>query len=90
MGGEKKERLLFTREECEKRRYSKTTWNMKGLDYFYTLKKNWKDVYNTQKQLSALVNGWERWEPDDKTEKDPLRTRWRNPDEKNSRKKGYK
>jgi hypothetical protein len=63
---------------------------MEGLDYFYTAEKNWKDFYNTQKQFSALVNGWERWEPDDKAKKDPLRMRWRNPDEKNSRKKGKK
>jgi hypothetical protein len=45
-------------------------------------------VYNTWKQFSALVNGWERWEPDDKTKKDPLRMQWRNPDEKNIREKG--
>ncbi len=41
-----------------------------------------------EKYFSALVNGGERWEPDDKTKKDPLRMGWRNPDEKNSRKKG--
>jgi hypothetical protein len=88
MGGEKKERLLFTCGEGKKRTYGKTTWNMERLDYFYTAEKNWKDVYNTWKQFSALVNGWERWEPDDKTKKDPFRTWWKNPDEKNSRKKG--
>jgi hypothetical protein len=59
---------------------------MEGLDYFYTAKNNLKDVYNTRKQFSALVNGWERWEPDDKAKKNLLRMRWRNPDEKNSRK----
>jgi hypothetical protein len=88
MEGEKKQRPLFTCGEGKKRIYGKTTWNMEGLDYFYTVEKNSKDVYNTPKQFSALVNGWERWEPDDKTKKDPLRTRWRNPDDKNSRKKG--
>jgi hypothetical protein len=88
MGGDKKERPLFNCGEGKKRMYGKTMWNMEVLDYFYTAEKNWKDVYNTWKQFSALVNGWKRWEPDDKTKKDPLRTRWRNPDEKYSGKKG--
>jgi hypothetical protein len=88
MGGEKKERLLFTHGEGKKRTYGKTMWNMEGLDCFYTAEKNWKDVYNTRKQFSALVNGWERKEPDDKTKMDPLRMQWGNPDEKNSREKG--
>ncbi len=88
MGGEKKERPLFTHLEGMKRTYVKTTRNMKGLGYFYTAENNWKDVYNTRKQFSALVNGWERWEPYDKTKKDLLRMQWRNPDEKNSREKG--
>ncbi len=29
----------------------------------------------------ALVNGWERWEPDDRTKKDLIRTRWIAPGE---------
>ncbi len=28
-------------------------------------------------QFLALVNGWEMWEPNDKTRKDPIRTKWR-------------
>ena len=36
MGGEKKERPLFTRGEGKKRTYGKTVWNMEGLDNFYT------------------------------------------------------
>jgi hypothetical protein len=89
MGGEKKERPLLTCGAGKKRTYGKTTQNMEGLDYFYTAEKNLKDVYNTGKQFSALANGWEMWEPDDKAKKDPLRMQWRNPpDEKNSRKKG--
>jgi hypothetical protein len=54
---------------------------------FLHSRKELEGFYNTQKQFSALVNGWERWEPDDKTKKDPLRTWWRNPDEKNSKNK---
>jgi hypothetical protein len=44
MGGEKKERPLFTRGEGKKRTYGKTVWNMEGLDYFFTVEKNWMDV----------------------------------------------
>jgi hypothetical protein len=88
MEGEKKERPLFTCREGQKRTYDKTTWNMEGLDYFYIAEKNWKDVYNTRKKFSARINGWERWEPDDKTKKDLLRLGWKNPDDNNSRKKG--
>ncbi len=58
MGGEKKERLLFTGGEGKKRTYGKTMWNMEGLDYFYTAEKNWKDVNNTRKQfLQWLMEG---------------------------------
>jgi hypothetical protein len=40
MGGEKKERPLFTCGECKKRTYGKTMWNMEALDYFHTVEKN--------------------------------------------------
>ncbi len=31
------------------------------------------EVYNSKEQFSALVNGWEVWEPNNKTRKDPIR-----------------
>jgi hypothetical protein len=36
--------------------------------------KNWKEVSKSKEQISVLVNGWERWEPeDDNTTKKLLR-----------------
>jgi hypothetical protein len=35
------------------------------------------EVYNSKEQYLALVNEWEMWEPNDKTRKDLIRTKWR-------------
>ncbi len=35
------------------------------------------EVYNSKEQFSVMVNGWEMWEPNDKTRKDPIRTKSR-------------
>ncbi len=70
---------LFTAGEGTKRVFGQSTWNKEGLQYFYTAETNWKEVYKSKEQMSVLVNGWERWEPeDDKTRKNLLRRmRWR-------------
>jgi hypothetical protein len=52
-------------------------WNNDGLEFFYTAERNWMEVYNSKEQLSVLVNGWEMWEPNNETRKDPIRTKWR-------------
>ncbi len=31
-------------------------------------------VYNSKEQFLALINGWENWEPKDKSKKDAIRT----------------
>jgi hypothetical protein len=42
------------------------------------VEKNWKEGYKSKEQMSILVNGWERWEPeDDKMRKNLLRMRWK-------------
>jgi hypothetical protein len=40
------------------------------------VKKNWKEIYNDKEQFSVLMNGWEIWEPKDKSKKDAVRTYW--------------
>ena len=51
-------------------------WNKEGLAFYYTVEKNWKEIYNDKEQLSVLMNGWEIWEPKDKSKKDAVRTYW--------------
>jgi len=38
-------------------------------------------VYNDKEELSDLCNKWERWEPENKSTKNPVRTYWRTNDE---------
>jgi len=38
-------------------------------------------VYNDKDNLSDLCNEWERWEPEDKSRKNPVRTYWRRNEE---------
>jgi hypothetical protein len=47
------------------------------LNYYYTAEKNWKKVYNDKDEFSDLYNKWEQWEPQDKSQKNPIRTNWR-------------
>jgi hypothetical protein len=72
----KKARLLFSVGEGRKRESGISVWNKEGLEFYYMVKKNWRDVYNSKKQFSVLINGWESWEPKDKSKKDALRTYW--------------
>jgi hypothetical protein len=51
-------------------------WNKEGLEFYYTVEKNWREVYNSKEQFSVLINEWENWEPKDKSKKDALRTFW--------------
>ena len=75
---EKKARPLFSAGEGRKRESGKTVWNNDGLEFYYTAERNWREVYNTKEQFTALINGWENWEPKDKSRKDAIRTYWRN------------
>ena len=72
---------LFTKGEGQKRESGKTMWNKEGLSYYYTAEMNWKKVYNDNDEFSDLCNRWERWEPDDKYKKNPVRTYWRRHEE---------
>jgi hypothetical protein len=36
-----------------------------------------RGVHNSKEQFSRLIKGWEMWELNNKTRKDPIRTRWR-------------
>jgi hypothetical protein len=77
-GRSMKQKPLFTSGEGKKRIFGKLTWNKEGLKYFHIAEINWQEVYRSKEQMSALVNGLERWEPDDDRKiKDLLRTRWR-------------
>ena len=79
--GEQKARPLFSGGQGKKRAYGKSMWNNKGLEYYYTAGQIWMDVYKSKELFSALVNGWDRWEPEDRTKKDPIKTRWIAPGE---------
>ncbi len=66
----------------------KTVWNNDGLEFFYTVERNRMEVYNSKEQFSVPVNGWEIWEPNDKTRKDPIRTKGRREEQDNNKKSG--
>ena len=38
-------------------------------------------MYSDKDELSDLFNKWERWEPEDKSRKNPVRTYWRRDEE---------
>jgi len=72
---------LFTKGEGQKRESGRTIWNNDGLNFYYTAERNWKKVYSNKDELSDLFNKWERWEPEDKSRKNPVRTYWRRNEE---------
>lgn len=78
---EKKALPLFTKGEGQKRESGRTIWNNEGLNFYYTAERNWKKVYSDKDELSDLFNKWERWEPEDKSRKNPVRTYWRRNEE---------
>jgi hypothetical protein len=51
-------------------------WNKEGLAFYYTVEKNWKEIYNGKAKFSVLFNGCETWEPKDKNKKDAIKTYW--------------
>ena len=73
-----KAKPLFTSREGQKRSVGKTTWSKEGLKYYYKVEATWQEVYSDREQMSALVNGWEKWEPteDLKKGKELLSTNW--------------
>ena len=73
---EKKLKPLYSAGEGRKRESGISMWNKEGLAFYYTVEKNWKEVYNDKEQFSVLMNGWEIWEPKDKSKKDAVRTYW--------------
>ncbi len=85
---EKRVKPLFSTGEGKRRESGKTVWNNNGLEFFYTAERNWTEVYNSKEHFSALVNGWEIWEPNNKTRKDPIRTKWRMEEKDNNKKSG--
>jgi len=60
---------LLTSGEGQKRSFGKTTWSKEGLKYFLKVEKIWQEAYADEEQMNALVNGWERWVPDDDLKK---------------------
>jgi hypothetical protein len=67
--GRKEARPLFTAGEEKKMSFGGTTWSKKGLKYFHTVEKTCWEAYRNKEQMSVLVNGQERWEPNDDTGK---------------------
>ncbi len=57
-------------------------WNNEGLKFYYTAKRHWKEVYSNKDDFSDLCNKWERWEPEEKSRMNPIRTYWRKREEK--------
>ncbi len=62
----KKAKPQFSTGEGKKRESGKSVWNMEGLEFYYNVEKNWREVYNSKEEFTALINGWEKWEPMDK------------------------
>ena len=56
---ESKAHPLFTKGEGRKRESGMTVWNNEGLNFYYTTKMNWKNLYNDEDELSNLCNKWE-------------------------------
>jgi hypothetical protein len=73
---EKKLRPLYSTGEGRKKESGISMWNKEGLEFYYTMEKNWREVYNDKVKFSVLINGWETWDPKDKSKKDTLRTYW--------------
>lgn len=76
---EKKVKPLFTLGKGQKKTFGKSTWSMEGKKYYDKVLTTWKEAYANKAQMTALVNGWERWVPDDedlKKGKELLRTHW--------------
>jgi hypothetical protein len=73
---EKKLKPLYSAGEGRKRESGISMWNKEGLAFYYTMEKNWKEIYNDKEQFSVLMNGWEVWEPKDKSKKDAVKTSW--------------
>jgi len=63
-----------------------------SVEFYYTAETTWREVHNDKAQFSVLINGWETWEPKDKSNKDALRTHWTKDEEEdkkmNSKKNG--
>jgi hypothetical protein len=59
-------------------------WNKERHEFYYTVEKNWKELYNDKAKFSVLINGWETWEP---KAKNALRTYWSCEEEKKSSEK---
>jgi len=74
-----KAKPLFTLGEGQKRSFGKTTWSKEGLKHFHKVERAWQEAYSNTEQMCALINGWERWEPDGdlKKGKELLSTNWR-------------
>ena len=49
------------------------------MKYFHKVERTWQEAYSNEEQMRALINGWERWEPDGdlKKGKEILSTNWR-------------
>ncbi len=60
---EKKAKPLFSTGERKKRESGKSVWNKEGLEFYYNVEKNWREVFNSKEEFTALINGWEKWEP---------------------------
>ena len=82
---EKKEKPLFSTGEGKKRESGKSVWNNHGLEFYYSVEKKWRATYNSTEEYNAMTNGWQKWEPAEKSKKDPLRTVWK-PDKKKTNK----
>lgn len=90
---EKKVEHEFTLGKGQKRTFGKSTWSKEGLKYYHKVENAWKESYADKAQMTALINGWERWNPEDKDVqkgKELLRTYWNSVgDEEGRRKEGF-
>jgi hypothetical protein len=54
---EKKLKPLYSAGEKRKRESGISMWNKEGLAFYYTVEKNWKEIYNDKEQFFC-ANEW--------------------------------
>ena len=72
--------IIHQRRRPEKREWQ-MVWNNEGLNFYYTAERNWKEVHKDNDAFLDLCIKWERWEPEDKSRKNPIRMYWRKNEE---------
>jgi hypothetical protein len=58
---EEKLKPLFTSGSGPKKTQGKSLWNIEGMKYFHRVETEWRQIYDSKKEMRVLYKGWERW-----------------------------